>query len=242
MTESDNAREGVRTQKQGISNAECGRRVGLEAESIRNWDRQGWVVRYPDRSINFDATMQMVNANRSPTNGGKPDRGTGAIKPPVGEQPSTAPSAPSSVAATHSRPQSIEIPSASDGINAVKAFRERIKAEKDLIELRQKLSELVPVATAERLLGAALSSLVQNLENIPARVAPIFSAMTDEFEIRAYLQDEIDKALHSVTIPDFSQAPPAEEDEEDGDDEELAETSEPPSKEVKRRDRRSSMA
>lgn len=224
MANSDSARSPSHAPKQGISAAELARRANVEPPAIRYWESQGWVIRYSDRTINCDATMAMVEANRSPANGGKPDRGVGAVKPPlpssVKKIPPVEPETSDDASDEPQQPTTIAdlIPPVSSGINAIKAFRERVKAEKELLELRQKLADLVPVATAERMFGAALASLIQNLENIPARVAPIFATMNNEFEIRTYLQNEIDKALHTIVIPDLTKAPQIE-DPDDPDDE-----------------------
>lgn len=238
---SDSASACEGAQKQGISAAELARRADVKPQDIKHWENQGWVIRNSDRTINADATMAMVNANHSPTNGGKPDRGAGAVKPLL-TTPATPPQPQDTVRAIEvPEPSRDTVPPAAAGINAIKAFRERVKAEKELLELRQKLTELVPVAVAERMFGAALASLVQNLENIPARVAPIFASMTDDFEIRAYLQDEIDKALHTITIPDLTNAPQIEDPDADAEDNTPEESKKPAAKETTKRDRHTRM-
>jgi hypothetical protein len=212
-----------------ISTKVLAERNGITTEAIRKWEKSGWVVRDPEtRLIDYAATMALVDANRSLTNGGKPDRGVGAVKPTTTSESTPTPP-PEPQTQTPAIPQSFDhIPIASEGINNIKAYRERNKAIKELIELKQSLSELIPVAAAERMYGAAISSLLQNLESIAPRVAPIFATMTDEFQIRQYLQHEIDNAMRNVVIPDLAASTIDSDTEDDSDSIELpAETAKP---------------
>lgn len=211
---SDAARTDARDTDNLVSAKALADRNDVTTEAVRKWERSGWVVRDPEtRLIDYTATMALVDANRSMTNGGKPDRGVGAVKPISSAAPSLE---DRSETQTPEDPQFFDrLPNASEGINTIKAYRERNKAIKELVELKQSLSELIPVAAAERMYGAAISSLLQNLESIPARVAPIFATMTDEFQIRQYLQHEIDNAMRNVAIPDLTTSIAPTDDEAD---------------------------
>ena len=170
--------DGPLKRKQGLSGKEVADREGVDKSTVTLWDRQGWVVRYEDKSIDYEATMEKVRANRHPTVGGKPDRGLRVrTDTDVGE-----------------------------GINAERLRKARADADMAELNVLKAQGQLIPVEDAIREYTTIFASARQNLEAVATRLAPLLVTKTDELEIRQLIQRELDTALRSIAeIPGVRQ-------------------------------------
>lgn len=170
--------EGLQKRKQGLSGKEVADREGVDKSTVTGWDHNGWVIRYEDKSIDYEATMAKVRANRHPTVGGKPDRGLRVRVDTDVDQ----------------------------GINAERL--RKAKADADMAELNvlKLRGLLIPVEDAVREYTTIFASARQNLEAVATRLAPLLVTKTDELEIRQLIQRELDTALRSIaTTPEVRQ-------------------------------------
>lgn len=51
----------------GISINAAAKQMGVSSTTLRDWDRQGLTVKYPDGSVDYDATVQMIADNTAGT-------------------------------------------------------------------------------------------------------------------------------------------------------------------------------
>lgn len=61
--------------RQGANRIEAGKYFQVDPQTIDDWGKKRWLVRFPDRSIDLESTAVRVDAMRDPFVGGKPDRG-----------------------------------------------------------------------------------------------------------------------------------------------------------------------
>ena len=61
--------------KKGVSQTEAAKHFGVDIQTIDDWRKKGWLVRYEDRSVDLESTAARVDTLRNPFVGGKPDRG-----------------------------------------------------------------------------------------------------------------------------------------------------------------------
>ena len=157
---------------QGVTKAETARRMKVDTTTVRDYDRKGWVITYPDGSVDFDATVAAVKANKSTTLGG--DR-----RPLM------------KAAGAHPSPMSL---------TAAKTRREIAMAEKAELEVARIRGDLIRVSDAEALYLDVVSRARAAIEAIPVRLMHRLVGL-DAQAIRRVLTDEIAQALGGLDTP-----------------------------------------
>jgi len=197
-------------------------RLGVSYEACRQWEKKGWVVRYTDRSVDFDATVVRVNSLRDPTRGGKQDRGIAAIPVPYESGAETPDSPcidnqPDPDACVDGQSACIScgdiaeedtldvddeqsIPAADRFITLQEARRRKeywqaVRAE---LEAKKMGGELVSLENARKVYVDSITAAKASLEAVPQRVAPQVAGLDSIKDIRLILAKEIESALKTV--------------------------------------------
>ena len=175
----------------GLSQTAYAKHRGCSAPAIIAGDKRGLVVRYPDRSIDVEASDKLWDENSTPrvyTPRPEPAKVNivHAIDPLAAE-----------LAALGWEPTAE--PLATAVLNAQRARHVRVKTDLAEMTLLQKKGELVSVRDVGRVWFGLLRSARQRLRAIPSRVAAAFAANSNEHEIRVDLTEEIDEALSMLS-------------------------------------------
>lgn len=181
--------------KQGASTAEAAAFFKIDPQSIPDWERKQWLVRFPDRSIDLNATAIRVDALRDPFIGGKPDRG-------IDPKPALASS--QSASADGRAPEFVpdfgDVPAPDGDITYTEAHRraEVAKALKGELEVAQLRGDLIPRDMAEATYCDVMAKVKANIEALPNRTAPLLLGLGEVADIRRVLATAIEEVLASV--------------------------------------------
>jgi len=161
--------------KQGISQSAYAKHRGVTPGTVSNAKKRGWLVLYPDGSVNVAASDARWEASKNPLT--KPRQARNPLAKLVAKaNPAPAPSA-SGVLVSH------------------KAEHEKLKQRKTELQIAELEGALVSREHAERVIYAVLRVARDKALNIPARVADELSAVDNAREIRTILTREIRDAL-----------------------------------------------
>lgn len=167
--------------KTGLSATEAARQLGVTRQALYAWGARGWLVRYPDRSVDLEATRARVDAHRDPMVGGKHDRDIGPAAP-------------------YSDPEAgDDEPIDDEDYKAARTRRERAAADKAEIEAARMRGELVSIAAATAAYTSEIVRAKAELESLPVRVAPKVVGLADERAIRDILRTEIERLLQGLS-------------------------------------------
>ncbi len=163
--------------KKGISTQEAATRLGMTRQALAEWEKKGCVVRYPDRSVDFEQTSELVRDARHPMQGGKRDVVT-----------DDADTTSDTTGASGKKKSSL---------TEARTRREIALAMKAELEVAKLKGTLVPLAEAEKVYLDVVAQARAALEAIPVRVMHRLVGL-EANAIRQVLTDEIANALRGT--------------------------------------------
>lgn len=105
-------------------------------------------------------------------------------------------------------------------LDEVKAKHEVIKAEKTQLEVERMRGQLIDVQDVRKLWGDIANTVMQNLIQLPSKVAPMLRMMDDVELIAGIIDEDVRKILNEIAetpLPDYAADTESEESEdEDG--------------------------
>lgn len=184
MTETKKPRARARP-RTGASHDEAVIHFGISSSTFSAWGKKAWVVRFPDRSIDIEATAARVDTLKDPRRGGKHDRGTNAkaSTPYSGNPEDIDESAPV--------PEDVDMTEA-------RLRKEHWQAVKAECEARKLQKELVVLVDAKRIYCAQAAAVVSALQAVPIRADSRLDGVTSSHERRTIIRDEIESALKGM--------------------------------------------
>jgi len=169
--------------------------LGVDPGTITKWSKAGWLVLFPDRSVDVEATAARVDSMRSRTHGGREGRVAGELAPELGKKLAATADLPSE---EPDEPPPIPAADASVDFNEARRRREYWASENERLKALKASGELVDAADATASYVQSITSARAAIEAVPARVAPRLVGLTSGHEIRVILSQEIDDALRTL--------------------------------------------
>lgn len=181
----------AKSTKQGISRAELSRLENVERSTVHQWEKQGWLVLWPDRSVDPDATMIRVKACRQGSGGDHRSA----------KKTTRAPATKTAEVNMHKptdRPPAIP---SDDDIDIEECRRRRAywDAEQSRMTALQTSGELTSVAKVEATAFKAARLCRDRIQAVPARIAPrIASLGGDIVAVETLLASALREALTAI--------------------------------------------
>lgn len=157
--------------KKGITRVAYAKRCGVSRETVRLWERAGYLVVHDDRTIDPDAS----------------DRKRSKLLRPKSDSPVTGTTAEQS-------PDADQVPD----INASKARKEAALADLAELKVQEERGRLVDAHEVRRLLYEIAARVRDGVQAIPARHAASLVAITDEHTMRRRLEAACADALRDL--------------------------------------------
>ena len=103
-------------------------------------------------------------------------------------------------------------------LDEVKAKHEVIKAEKTQLEVEKMRGQLIDVQDVRKLWGDIANTVMQNLIQLPSKVAPMLRMMDDIELIASIIDEDVRKILNEIAetpLPDYAADTESAESEDD---------------------------
>jgi len=139
-----------------------------------------------------------------PGGGFDPDKVRAALKRNADlEQPSQAKGSPQSTPAQRPAPQPEREAPADDSshadYNRARAYREKLRAKREEMDLKARMGELLDAAEVEKTWSQIITSVRARVLLLPDKLAPRIVAVSDVLECRAIIDREVREVLTALT-------------------------------------------
>lgn len=108
-----------------------------------------------------------------------------------------------------------------DDLDVVKARHEVVKTQKTELEVARMRGQLIDVQDVRKLWGDIANTVMQNLIQMPNRIAPLLQMQSNNEVIAGILDEEVRRVLENIAqtpVPEYAEAE-SEEKEDDGESE-----------------------
>ena len=181
-----------KTKKQGISIKDAQIAFGVTQQALSKWAKSGWLVRFPDRSIDFETTKANLEKYRDRSVGGKSDRG---FEIPPATTTSQNPAPAGTPATQHFNPDD----SGPDSVEINEAKRRKAVADAKIAEMneQEKRGTLVSAEAIREKIVSAVAKFRVAVEGLVVRI-PNKAVGLPALEIRKLMQAEIESTLNEL--------------------------------------------
>jgi len=182
--------------RQGLNATEAAAILGATRKALNDWDRKRWLVRYPDRSIDVDATRTRVQANADPAR--SPVAASVDARPPA---PARANPDPADVRQSAERLD--PIPEDCD-LNEARRRKEYWSSELKRMETEEKRGDLVPVEDVRKAWQEVCHTFRSRMQDVAARQvdallgAGVTQAGVQRAKLETILSALVDEALTAL--------------------------------------------